>query len=126
MMSLLLAATGGVEQVQGSLSTLEKSILGAILVVSWGITIIAIWQLIKVQNARVDDQKAAAAASNKLVEKLTETMSETRSAIDKNREADANTAQALNSMQTSFQMYVMSRSRNFTPAAMPAVREQKK
>jgi len=36
---------------------LSQSILGALLLLSWLISTAAIWQLIRVQNARVQDQK---------------------------------------------------------------------
>lgn len=40
-----------------AISTLAQTVMGALLLLSWVITVVAIWQLIKVQNARVQDQK---------------------------------------------------------------------
>ena len=57
---LLDGATGAlVGAVQPALSLLEKTVIGAVLMVALALMVAAIIALIKVQNARVDDQKEA-------------------------------------------------------------------
>lgn len=103
------------EAVGPALSTLEKSVIGALLVVSWGIAIVAIWQLIKVQNARVEDQKASNAKTEKLIDKMTTALSEMKGALDGLKRAEESGQLIIQSMKQSFDLFVLSQSRRFSP-----------
>lgn len=124
-MPLLAALDVGqvAKAVDPALGTLEKSVIGALLVVSWGITLVLIWQLIKVQNARVEDQKVSSAKNEKLVDKMTTAFSEMRNALEGLKHAEESGQQIIQSMKQSFDLFIISQSRRFSPpAGMRAVR----
>lgn len=47
--------------VEPAISTLSQTVIGSLLVLSWGITIASVYLLVKVQNSRVADQKEMSA-----------------------------------------------------------------
>ena len=86
MVWLLLVAWGGQPDVakvaEPAISTVTQTVIGSLLILSWLIAIIAIWQLIKVQNARIADKDADSKRIEKLNEKLITVFSEFKNSID--------------------------------------------
>jgi hypothetical protein len=86
-----LAALLGVDPedvVTPALTTLDKTAIGAVLVVAVTVAVVAVWQLIRVQNARVEDQKAMSTSSAQLTEKLLEAFGKFSGALDRLKEAE--------------------------------------
>lgn len=67
---------------------LEKTVIGSLLLLSWALAVLAIVQLIRVQNARVADQKAMNDKSEKLMDKMITAFEEMRGALQGLKEAE--------------------------------------
>ncbi len=80
---LLAASQPDVGKVaEPAISTLTQTVIGSLLVLSWIIAGLALWQLIKVQNARIADKDADSKRIEKLNEKLITVFSEFKNSID--------------------------------------------
>ena len=123
---LLLAAQVDPKLLQPSLSMLEKTVLGSLLLLSWALGVLAIVQLIRVQNARVADQKAMNDKSEKLMEKMVTAFSEMKGALEglKNAEEEGQKVTeavhtAITNMSSRMDMLVFSiGGKRFTPQSM--------
>lgn len=110
------------ELVQPALSVLDKTVIGSVLVISWVITVAAVVTLIKVQNARVADQKALSEKSERLTAKMLTTFGEMKGALESLKEAESSGQKAIESLKSSidslkqtFDLFLISQSRRFTP-----------
>lgn len=119
---LLSQAKDLTEAVQPSLTLLDKTVLGSLLVISWALTIALVVQLIRVQNARVADQKTLSDKSERLMAKMLTAFSEMKGALESLKEAEQSGQQATNalknaidSMQRAFDIFLITQGRRFTP-----------
>lgn len=71
-----------VKAAEPALSTLAQSVIGALLLLSWGLTIFMLVQLIKVQNARISDKEKDSDRNEKLNQKLIEVFSGVKNSLD--------------------------------------------
>ena len=127
-MFLLLAQVDpgkATELVQPALSILDKTVIGSVLVVSWVITVAAIVLLVRVQNARVMDQKTLSEKSEKLMDKMVTAFADMRGALESLKEAETSGQRAtealkssIDSMKQQFDLLLMTR-RSFTPPGIP-------
>ena len=78
-----------------ALSTLTQSILGALLLLSWIIAAAAIWQLIKVQNARVQDQKEMSDRLERTNAKMSSAFEKFQGAVESLEKAEQTGQQAV-------------------------------
>jgi hypothetical protein len=85
---LLTAAQVDPKLVEPSIGVLEKTVLGSLLLLSWALGILAVVQLIRVQNARVSDQKAMNDKSEKLMGKMITAFSEMKGALEGLKKAE--------------------------------------
>lgn len=105
---LLSAAQEGVTKaVEPALSTLSQTIIGALLVVSWGITILAVWQLVKVQNARIADKERDSARIEGLNERLITVFSDFKNSLDNLTAAEKEGQQLLTSIKQSLDTVIL-------------------
>lgn len=74
--------------VEPAISTVTQTIIGSLLIISWALAILAIVQLIRVQNARVSDQKEMSKRSEALMDKLITTFEEMKGALQGLKEAE--------------------------------------
>lgn len=110
--------------VQPALSTLDKSIIGALLIVSWAIAILAIWKLLKqqdkvsaVHDLRVDDQKAMSVRMEALMEKMITTFSKMENALTNLTQAEKDGQALLQAMKQSQEGVILEAVRRIrTPA----------
>jgi hypothetical protein len=93
-------AVEGAKYIEPALSTLEKSVIGAILIVSWAITILSVWTLIRVQNKRVDDQKELSNKLDKTTGKMTSAFEKMQSALQALTNAEQASQLAMTAMKT--------------------------
>lgn len=84
-----------------AISTLTQTIIGSLLLLSWIIAGIAIWQLIKVQNARIDDKTEDSKRIEALNLKLVEVFSEFKNSIDNLTKAEKEGQELLKSLKQS-------------------------
>lgn len=122
---LLLAAQIDPQKVvDPALSTLDKTVIGSLLILSWVLTIASVVQLIRVQNARVADQQQLSDKSEKLIDKMLTAFTEMKAALESLKEAEKSSQQAsdalrgaIEGMRHSFDMFLMTQGRKFTPSA---------
>lgn len=121
---LLLSAAQEVPRaLQPAMGTLEKTVIGSLLLLSWALAVLAIVQLIRVQNARVADQKAMNDKSEKLMDKMITAFEEMKGALQGLKEAEekghrvTEAVQAsMSSMSSRMDLLVLSVGRRMTPA----------
>lgn len=111
MIQLFLSASQGsdpVKVIQPALSTLEKSVIGAVLVVALAIAILAVWKLLKVQDKitevqdqRVEDQKQMSKRMEAITEKLITTFSKMENALTNLTQAEKDGQVLLQAMKNS-------------------------
>jgi hypothetical protein len=94
--------------VQPALSTLEKSVIGAVLIVALGVAVLAVWKLLKVQeeitkvqNLRVDDQKDMSKRMEAITERLITTFSKMENALTNLTQAEKDGQVLLQAMKNS-------------------------
>jgi hypothetical protein len=107
--------------VEPAISTLAQTIIGALLVISWGITILALWQLIKVQNSRVEDAKASNDKIAALADKMTLAFTGVQVSVENLRRSEESSQQVVSSMKTTLDLLMAMRQLRPTPGSMPAV-----
>lgn len=102
------------EAVQPALSTLDKTVIGALLVLSWTLASIAVWKLLKVQDKisdvqeqRVADQKAMSARMESLTEKLITTFSKMENALTNLTQAEKDGQALLQAMKNSQETIIL-------------------
>jgi uncharacterized protein HemX len=103
MLGLLLsvASQDVAKAAEPAISTLSQTILGSLLIVSWIIAGIAIWQLIKVQNARIEDKTKDSERIEKLNEKLITVFSEMKNSLDNLTAAEKGGQEVMNRLKQS-------------------------
>ena len=108
---------------QPALSTLDKSIIGALLIISWAIAILAIWKLLKqqdkvsaVQNDRVEDQKAMSVRMEAVMEKMITTFSKMENALTNLTQAEKDGQALLQAMKQSQETVILEAVRGGTRA----------
>lgn len=133
-MWLYLLAAPGAEVVSPALSTLEKGVLGSLLIISWALATLAIVQLIRVQNARVSDQKEMNKKSEDLMSKMVVAFEGMKGALvglkdaeEKGQKVTEAVHAAMTSMSSRLDMLVFTMGgKRFTPHSMskpPSPRE---
>lgn len=107
------------ETVKPALTLVESSVLGALLLIAVAVAIGAIAMLVKVQTARVADQKSLSNKSEALTSKMTTAFMEMKgaleslkSSLDSMRETEKDTQKCLESQQHSFELLIMMRGHN--------------
>lgn len=122
LLALIGEGANPVEVAQPALSTLDKSVIGALLVVSWLITGTLIWQLIKCQNARTQDQKDMREVSDKTTVIIITAVSDMKGSLDKLTTSDEHSRGILSAMkQTLDLLLLLSGGRRLSPpAGVPA------
>lgn len=122
-----------VQVTQPALSTLAQTILGSIAVVCLAVAGIAVWQLIRVQNARAADQKAfreeykaLVDQNTKLFDKMTTAVSGLREAVaaltEQEKGAQGALAQfksTLDNVQNTMQLLLLQSGRRSGPSSSP-------
>lgn len=124
---LLAAAQVDPKVVSPSLGVLEKTVLGSLLILSWALAILAVVQLIRVQNARVADQKAMNDKSEALMDKMITAFSDMKGALEGLKKAEEEGQKvtqavhaAITSMSSRMDMLVFSvGGKRFTPHSTP-------
>lgn len=96
-----------IKAVEPALGTLAQTILGSICLVAIAVAVVAVWQLIRVQNARAadqkklrDDYKDLMDRNEKLVDKMATAFIDMKSALASLTEAEKTGQSALMSMKT--------------------------
>ena len=92
------AAEAAVEAVRPALSVLEKSVIGAVLIVALALMVASIIALIRVQNARVADQKEASERLESSRDKMVEAFGKfkgTLEALERSEDTSQKALQAL-------------------------------
>ena len=122
LLLLLLAQVDPSKVIAPPLSTLDKTVIGSLLVLSWVLTIALVVQLVRVQNARVEDQKTLSDKSEKLMNKMLTAFSEMKGALESLKEAEQSGQKAtealkvsIDSLKTSFDLFLISHGRRLTP-----------
>lgn len=106
MHPLLLLASSQIDPervVAPALSTLDKTVIGSLLVLSWVLAIALVVQLIRVQNARVEDQKALSTKSENLIDKMTTAFSDMKGALESLKEAERAGVTAVDTLRNSIE-----------------------
>ncbi len=111
-------------ELQPALGVLEKTVIGSLLLLSWALAVLAIVQLIRVQNARVADQKAMNDKSEKLMDKMITAFEGMKGALQGLKEAEEKghkvmetTQASMNTLSSRMDMLVFSvGGRRMTPA----------
>lgn len=88
-----------VELVQPALTTLDKTVIGALLVISWVISCAAIYVLVKVQNSRVSDQKEASTKLSETHDKMVEGFGKFKGTIEELKNAEQTSQQVLGGLK---------------------------
>lgn len=111
---MLFAQVSTPEVVKPALSLLESTVLGAVLIIVLGVAITAVVMLIRVQNARVADQKALSDKSEALINKMITAFTDMKSAmealkstLDGLKAAEQETQKVLNSQQRAFELTLL-------------------
>ena len=86
---------------KAGLSLIESGILGSVVVIAILVAIGAIVMLIRVQNQRVQDQKAMSTRMEKLTEKMITTFSEMKNALENLTRAEKDGQTLLQAMKIS-------------------------
>lgn len=122
MLALLIDPAENVVRVtEPAISTLAQTVIGALLILSWVIALLALWQLNKVQNQRTEDQKHSSAKEEDLVTKMTEVLSGVKVAVEGLRATEEQSQQVLGQLKQSFDFFVFSQIReNSPPRGIPA------
>ena len=117
MFDLLLSAAQGtnpVRLIQPALSTLEKSVIGAVLIVSLGVAVLAIWKLLKVQDKitevqdqRVEDQKQMSKRVEAITERLITTFSKMENALTNLTQAEKDGQALMQAMKESQETVIL-------------------
>lgn len=109
----LLAAQVDPKVVEPAIGTVTQTIIGSLLIISWALAILAIVQLIRVQNARVTDQKAMNKASQDLSKQMVTAFEEMKQALvglkeaeEKGQKVTEAVQQAMVNMSSRFDMLV--------------------
>lgn len=124
---LFLAAFAGESvDVQPAISTLAQTVIGSLLVLSWAISLLAIWQLIKVQNARVEDQKASNDKVSELNEKMTLAFSGMQSTLEGLRRSEEGSQQVMSGMKATLDLMLTMRQLRPSTGTMPAVQDPRR
>lgn len=118
---LLLAQVDPGKAVEPALSLLDKTVLGSLLILSWALTIALVVQLIRVQNARVADQKVLSDKSERLMNKMVAAFSDMRVALESLKESESSSQRAtealrkaIESMHRTLELLLIGQ-RRFTP-----------
>ena len=82
-----------------ALSTLDKTVIGALLVVSWVIAIAAIVVLVRTQNSRVSDQKEASAKLSTTHDKMVEGFGKFKGTVEELKNAEQTSQQVLSGLK---------------------------
>jgi len=98
-MSVFLQAAPVVKVIEPALTTLDKTVIGALLVVSWVIACAAIYVLVKVQNARVSDQKEASAKLSTTHDKMVEGFGKFKGTVEQLEKAEQTNQQVLSGLK---------------------------
>ena len=111
---LASAIQADVSIVQPALTTLDKSIIGALLIVSWAIAVLAIWKLLRqqekvsaVQDQRVEDQKLMNERMERLMEKMITTFSKMENALTNLTQAEKDGQALLQAMKNSQETVIL-------------------
>ena len=123
LLLLLAAQIDPQKVVEPSLSVLDKTVIGSLLILSWAITIALVVQLIRVQNARVADQQLLSDKSEKLMDKMLTAFTDMKAALESLKEAEKSSQQAsealrnvIDGLRRSFDMFLIAQGhRKFTP-----------
>lgn len=89
---------GALETLQPALSILEKSVIGSVLVVALALCVAAIVVLIKVQNARVSDQKEASERLEKTHNKMVEAFGRFKGTLESLERSEETSQQGLQNL----------------------------
>lgn len=115
-MHVLFAQVSTPEAVKPALSLLDQTVLGAVLIVVLAVAITAVVMLIRVQNARVADQKAlndkSEALMNKMITAFTDmksTMEALKSSLENLKGAEQETQSTLRAQKEAFQLSLLMR-----------------
>jgi hypothetical protein len=113
---LLFAQIATPDAVKPALTLLDSSVLGAVLVVALVVATGAITALVRVQNARVADQKALSdkseALMNKMITAFTDmrgTLESLKAVLDSLKDSEQETQKVLNAQQRSFELTLLMR-----------------
>lgn len=111
-----------------ALSLLDKTVIGSLLILSWALTIALAAQLIRVQNARVVDQKSLSDKSERLTSKMLSAFTEMKGALDSLKDAEKSGQQvtealknSISSMQQTLNLFLISQGRRLTPLPKPPI-----
>jgi hypothetical protein len=112
----LLAQVSVPPEVKPALSLLDNTVLGAVLIIVLVICVVAVTALIKVQNARVADQKALSDKSEALMDKMLTAFTEMKGALeslkttlDTLKAAEQETQRVLTTQQQAFNLMAIAR-----------------
>lgn len=95
---LLDGAAAAAKLVQPALSVLEKSVIGSVLLVSLALCVAAIIALIRVQNARVSDQKEASIRLENTHSKMVEAFGKFKGTLESLERSDEASQYALQAL----------------------------
>lgn len=122
-MQWLLAQVAIPTEVKPALSTLESTVLGAGLILAVVVAFAAVIMLVRVQNARVADQKALSDKSEALMNKMITAFTDMRGALESLKstlenlkDAEQETQKALSSQQRAFELNLLLQGRAPQPA----------
>lgn len=85
---LFLSAQVDPKALEPAVSVVTQTVIGSLLIISWALAIAAIVQLIRVQNARVNDQKSMNEKSESLMDKMITAFSEMKIALEGLKKAE--------------------------------------
>lgn len=111
----------GQKLVEPAISTLASTIIGSLLIVALSVAVLAMWQLIRVQNARIEDQKAISAKQAELVEKMLLATSKLTNTLENLQRAEEANASMIQGMKNTFDLMLATRQFRPTPQAFPSV-----
>jgi len=104
----------GITMLQPALSTLDKTVIGALLILSWSLSLLAVWKLLKVQdkisdvqNMRVADQQAMNVRMESLMEKMITTFSKMENALTNLTQAEKDGQALLQAMKNSQETIIL-------------------
>ncbi len=122
-----------VEVIQPALSILEKTVITSLLVVSWAIAVAAVVFAFRVTNkaqeGRVSDYKDLTKQTNALASKMTTAFERMKGALDGLKRAEESGQEvtksikaAIDAMQNTMNLLLLSMGKRPTPPSMPAPR----
>jgi uncharacterized protein HemX len=122
----LLAQVSVPDAVKPSLSTLESTLMGALIIVLAVGIVGAVLALIRVQNLRVADQKALSDKSEALMNKMITAFSDMRgaleslkSALEALKHAEQETQNVLSTQQRAHELTLLMRGQSVSPLRPP-------